>query len=252
MASIVRRKTRNGDNRYDVRYRDVSGKVNTETYRTRAARQSGVPTRSRPTNCGERGLIREPPRRRSDRSPPTGSSRTWRSDRAQTHVTRASSESTSSQSSATKQSGRSHRPESVGSWTRGLPAWSLGRFRGMYGVLRAIFGYTVDSGALVATPCRGIKLPVPSSPSNATSSRPTSWRRSQTPSGTTTWRCRTSGRCSALGGVSVVTGIRVGRPGPPRPHAHRCGASDTRTPRAPQMFGPPKSTAVSRLPSPFP
>ncbi len=44
MASIVRRKTKAGENRYDVRYRDVGGTVHNVTYRTRREAERGANT----------------------------------------------------------------------------------------------------------------------------------------------------------------------------------------------------------------
>ncbi len=44
----------------------------------------------------------------------------------------------------------------VDSWATRLEPRTVRR---MYGVLRAVFGYAVDSSVVVASPCRGIKLP---------------------------------------------------------------------------------------------
>lgn len=158
MASVTRRNTKNGERRYDVRYRDSDGKVHTETKRTlRDAKHTASTV--------------DADKLRGAWIDPRNASRTFRQvadDWLGSNVAKRASTYARDESIL-----RVHLlPELADSRigkvnparVRGLvDAWSC-RFeartvRRMYGVLRAVFAFAVESSVIVASPCRGVKLP---------------------------------------------------------------------------------------------
>lgn len=242
MASIVRRKTRNGDNRYDVRYRDVSGKVHTETYRTRREAERGANTV-------------EADKLRGAWIDPRAATQTFRSvssDWLESNVAKRPSSDARDESILRVHLIPELGDEAIGKVTPArvrwiVDAWSASleprTVRRMYGVLRAIFGYAVDSGALVATPCRGIKLPAV----EPIKRHVVSADELEALSDALGDDYAAMPYLGAMLGLrwGEVAGIRVGRLdllGRTLTVAEQV----TRGPKGTTVFGPPKSTAVSR------
>jgi integrase len=158
MASIDRRRTKSGEARYEVRYRTPEGTERSRTFRTRKDAERHASTVEADKLRGAWVDPRQAGRTFSDvadewlESNPTKRPSAYARDESivRVHLKPALGESpigTISTASLRKL---------VTGWSGKHSARSVRR---MYGTLRAIFAYAVASEVLVASPCRGIKLP---------------------------------------------------------------------------------------------
>jgi integrase len=158
MASVSRRGTKKGKSRYDVRYWTPDGKQRSEVFSTRRAAEARA---SEIEADQQRGAWIDP--RFARRSFDTVAMEWLASNPAKRPSAWARDESIV----------RVHLDPALGDEPIGkvtparvralVTAWSdvfePRTVRRMYGVLRAIFAFAVESTYLMASPCRGVKLP---------------------------------------------------------------------------------------------
>jgi integrase len=158
VPSIDRRRTKSGDNRWEVRYRTPEGTERSRTFRTRKDAERHKATVQADMLRGAWVDPRQAGRTFGDvagewlASSPTKRPSAYARDESivRVHLKPAFGESPiGTITTATLR-------KLVGEWSAKHSPRSTRR---MYGTLRAILAYAVASDVLVASPCRGIKLP---------------------------------------------------------------------------------------------
>ena len=158
MASIDRRKTAKGENRYEVRYRAPDGRERSRTFRTRRdaekyastaeadkARGSWIDPRDAALTFGEvadRWLASNPGKRAS----------TWAADESQLRVHVRPTLGDRRVGSIARTDVQSL----VNAWTETMQPRSVRR---CFGVTRAVLAFADSSDWIAKSPCRGVKLP---------------------------------------------------------------------------------------------
>jgi integrase len=158
MASIRKRTTRQGENRYDVRYRTPDGAAREETFRTR--REANQRLHAIEVERSRGGWL--DPRRASR---PFGEiAEEWfAANPEKRSSTRARDRSILDQH-VKPTLGRTPVGSVTSKTVQGLVTGWSGRLRPRsvrrcYDVLRAIFNYAVESDVIARSPCRAVKLP---------------------------------------------------------------------------------------------
>lgn len=157
MAQIVKRTTRDGDARYDVRIR-IGERVVTKTFRRRRDADSFAATAEADRL---RGTLADP---RSGRQSVEAVARSWlKSNPAKRQTTWTADEHALRQwilpAIGQREVGRISPTDVqalVNDWTSRIAPRTVRRH---YGVLRAVFAYAVANDLIARSPCRGIKLP---------------------------------------------------------------------------------------------
>jgi integrase len=158
MASIDRRRTAKGETRWEVRYRTPEGSERSRTFTTRRDANRHASTVEADKLRGAWVDPRRAGRTFADlaadwlKSTPTKRPSAWARDESivRVHLTPALGTTSLSHVTPAKVRGL------VTEWSAKMRPRSVRR---VYGTLRAIFAFAVASEDLVASPCRGVKLP---------------------------------------------------------------------------------------------
>jgi hypothetical protein len=158
MASIDRRKTSKGETRWEVRYRTPDGTERSRTFNTRRDAQRFASTVEADKLRGAWVDPRRAGRTFGDladewlKSNPTKRPSAWTRDESIVRVHLKPALGTTPLGQVTPTRVRAL----VAGWSEGMASRSVRR---VYGVLRAVLAYAVETENLVLSPCRGVRLP---------------------------------------------------------------------------------------------